>query len=69
MADSPPGFTIDDGRTFDENIEEFARDLRALDATLGPLLHAHLRKLIDGTSSNADVWNGLLAAAEEEKKP
>jgi hypothetical protein len=59
-------FTLNDAKTYDENVEAFRAELKALDAILGPALSQQLQKLA-ACSDKGEILDTLLNALAKPK--
>lgn len=63
MATNNNQFAIDDALGVADNLDNYAKMLRALDQQLGEVLASHLPALVSGQALDTSaIWNALYAA-------
>lgn len=63
MSAGGTAYEIDDAKSFDDNIDAFAKVAEASDPALGAALKQCLKDVASGSISYAEVWDALLDAA------
>lgn len=63
MAIGATIYVIEDDKSFDDNIDAFAKVIEASDPVLANALKLHLKDIAAGSVSYANVWDALLDAA------
>lgn len=63
MGAGGTAYEIDDAKSFDDNIDAFAKVVEASDPALGAALKQRLKDVASGSIPHAEVWDALLDAA------
>ncbi|AZU56714.1 hypothetical protein ACI2S3_23810 [Ralstonia nicotianae] len=66
MVNATARYEVDDGESFETNLDSFRRHLIGLDPALNDILAGSLQSMLDGTVDKAALWDALLAKIETD---